>query len=143
MSTRAMTPDPREEKLPVWAQNLLTDLRNEVTFSHTEIERISQREDPTLSRVVIDRFDRPLVGLGDERITFLPRRGADPLEGIEVHTTTGGIHVTAYQGVAAVVPSASNSVDIFSIDYGFLTENAVLSARQIREARAKQKEANK
>lgn len=110
-----MVPQPREEKLPVWARKLLASLRwNVVTAQERERHAVLDTH-PNESDTVLTRFGSALpIGLGVRpTISFLDRPGGDWLNGFDVRNDDVGIYVAQVSGRGlAVHPSASNSVRI-------------------------------
>jgi hypothetical protein len=67
-------PDPREEKLPRWAQDTITALRRRTRDALVAAELVRTGIDPETSRVVIEHYDPtdplPPFGLGASEVTF-------------------------------------------------------------------------
>lgn len=73
--TAALTPDPREGKLPVWAQNLLGDQRRTMELMRRELDQALDELDPAGSVAVIHPYGEQLlgtkpIGLGDVEVRF-------------------------------------------------------------------------
>lgn len=69
--TDQLAPDPREAKLPAWAQQLLERERRARQEAQALATRAALATSPTESGVILDRFDDIPIGLGKEpRIAF-------------------------------------------------------------------------
>lgn len=71
MST--LDPDPREEKLPRWAQVLLCELRREVASAKATAQAARLATDPEGSDMVLDPY-KNRIGLGKSPLIHVPGR---------------------------------------------------------------------
>src|ERR1041384_1213990 len=69
--TNELTPDPRESKLPAWAQDLLQRERQARKAAQALAESAALATKPDESGAVLDRYDEIPIGLGaDPRVAF-------------------------------------------------------------------------
>jgi hypothetical protein len=114
--TDAIAPDPREEKLPAWARDLLARERRARQAAEAQTFRATLATKPTESGALLDRFDDLPIGLGpDPRIAFrVPFPGyADDMSFIEVRLLHDrpGINIHAADEIVCRGRSI-NSVDV-------------------------------
>lgn len=108
-------PDPRESKLPAWAQKQLAHLRLELTDALKAAEEARLATSPDESNAVIDRFPVGSIGLGNATVTF--KLGDKWHESVAVRVQGAALIVNG-AGTISVQPSASNAVQITMRDQG-------------------------
>ena len=106
-------PDPREARLPVWAQGLIGRLRREVEDERRRADEARGSGGPEDTDTVIDPYDDVPIRLPKgERVRFLV--GRDHYEWIDcqvLHHATLGRVVQVMAGTSLVVhPSVTNVV---------------------------------
>lgn len=114
-----MSGDPREGKLPHWAQNLFRELRTRVLRAEQHAEEARLLTRPEASPVVIPRFRRgDDIGLGDATVRFRAIEGHwDNHFDVRVLTADeGGIIVHAGRGPIYIQPVSSNVVHIRQVE---------------------------
>lgn len=106
-------PDSREAKLPVWAQELLSNARIRVQAAETHAEEALLATNPDTSTALLNMHAEIPIGLGEHpKVCFVFSRAADgrPLDYIEVRHTS---HVGGTSGVPyGVELHASATIDI-------------------------------
>lgn len=66
MYTPPIEPDPREEKLPRWARDLLSNMRSRVQRAEADADAALLATRPAESSTVLYRYGDRDVGLGDD-----------------------------------------------------------------------------
>ena len=84
-----MVPDPREDKLPVWARTMLAGLRQRVEEDHQRREAESSMDD---ADTVLDPHADVPVGAGRGTLVRFVLRRDDLQAYIDVHVTTSKLH---------------------------------------------------
>jgi hypothetical protein len=119
--TKPYDPDPREAKLPVWAQDLIRNLRRLTAEADQLAETARLNTDPDTSTAVVDV---PIYGHGSDvgrtvglgiRPNIEFRAGTGPRGKKVIHarqTEDGLLDVYVSGGGLAVEPKASNAVYI-------------------------------
>jgi hypothetical protein len=108
----------REDNLPVWARNLVEQLRKRVVEAEDSARRASLSTDPVGSAAILDRYDDPdrLIGLGENpriafRVAFPGYR--ESMSFIEVRPLNGREGITLHAADEIVCRQrAINSVDV-------------------------------
>lgn len=100
--------DPREEKLPRWAQDLLQDARSDANQYR---RRLGETRTAENSDVMLDPVSDEPRGLGGNhtRIRFLDQ--------VDVLTRDGTVEIIAVEGALRIEPKTSNVVRVFSADW--------------------------
>lgn len=114
-----MSPDPREAKLALWAQNLFRELRKRVQAAEWQAEEARLATKPDESLVLVPRFGRRQqndIGLGDATIRFRAALDLPWDRHFDVRVFTDGIQVNAGRGPLQVEPVASNVVVIRQVE---------------------------
>lgn len=118
-------PDPREAKLPVWAQDIINSLRRLAAEADQLAETARLNTDPDASTAVIDV---PIYGHGSDvgrtvglgvrpRIEFRAGSGPHGNKGIHAWQDVDGVlEVRTSGGGLAVEPQVSNAIRIRVID---------------------------
>lgn len=112
--------DPRETRLPVWAQDTINILRRRVADAEADAAKVRQGTRPETSRVLVDApffgGDAPLfpdLGLGDSTVAF--RLGDPPWDRrdakVRVSVREGRLVVMGDQRIR-IMPSATNTIEI-------------------------------
>lgn len=107
-----LAPDPREEKLPRWAQAALSALRNENNLLQDALKEKSPHESDTF---IAETLLMKEIGLGDSpRIRFKLTETAQFDVVIDRHHSPGGpfLSVSSRWETIGIVPQSSNVVRI-------------------------------
>lgn len=108
--------DPREEKLPVWAKELLKLARRRTRDAEATAEAARLDTDPGGCDLLLDRYgarSEP-IGLGDRaRVIAVVDRysSGEPRNYIEFSAVEGGAEIRASHTLR-IEPSASNAVSV-------------------------------
>lgn len=106
---------PREGKLPIWAQEIIRGLRMKLSDAEAAAQMALMATKPEDSVVIIERMDRSHVGLGSETITF--KLGDHWTRSINARVENGPegrrLVIRGNTGIT-IKPSAANSIEIFS-----------------------------
>jgi len=108
---KVLEKDPREDRLPKWAQKKLDDLRFQVKSADHRAGPSHPGHQPRRG-AGRHRSLRLPRGLKDVRVTFKPRKDADYLECIDVVAIPGGIEIHGRSGPIFVYPASSNVVRV-------------------------------
>lgn len=106
---------PREGKLPIWAQDTIRHLRLKVEQAEAAAAAAALGTKPEESSVIIEKHDRAAIGLGHETITF--KLGEHWTRNVQARVENGpeGKRVVIQGGTGITVrPRAANSVEIFA-----------------------------
>jgi len=88
--TDPMKPDPREAKLPAWAQATITRLRSSVSSEQVRANAARLDNGPETSNTMIDYYDRegvPIYLPDSERVRFVTGPGSE--DHVDVHVERG------------------------------------------------------
>lgn len=112
--------DPREERLPVWAQTLIRGLRATAAQERAAADvaredalNARRATDPDGSTAILCPYDDVPVGLGfDARVRFRPIDKPRAWVDVRVHPITGRVEVSSGGPNLAVYPAAANVLTI-------------------------------
>jgi hypothetical protein len=116
--THRLQPDPREDRLPAWAQNLIRDLRRTAAETIRSAQEARLATDPDGSLVQIGAYrDETPIGLGDQTITFRSSKNAAWDQAVQVRPHRGGIEIRGI-GVEGlrVEPNSINAIRVWQGD---------------------------
>ena len=108
-----MTPtDPREARLPKWAQGVLADLRRDLTRVREDFEEFADTAMPEDASAVVNPYDRHprLAAREGERVRFL-LDGLDGYRYVDVYVLDGGLDVMGSTGLR-IVPHVTNHLHL-------------------------------
>ena len=122
--------DPREQRLPVWAQGLIEELRRKAIYAQKLADEARLATDPAISLVqLVTDYDAVPIGLGSRPVTFRPSVDAawyDALivqptrfhsRGLRVPPHRDGIEVRGVSSDALrISPSSSNVIHVWQGD---------------------------
>lgn len=112
--TDPMVQADREQALPPWAKTQLTALRGMVKELREDAGKALGLRDPESSLIIAHRLPRKPIGLATTSISFLPRAGADRLDGIEINNMGDHLEITCLRGRLLVSPISSNMISVKS-----------------------------
>lgn len=115
-------PDPREQRLPVWAQTLIRSLRETAAaeraaadVAREEALNVRRATDPDGSTAILHPYDDVPVGLGlDARVRFRPIDKPRAWIDVRTHPISGRIEVSSGGPELVVRPHAANVLTIES-----------------------------
>lgn len=111
---RALTPDPRERKLAVWAQNVINDLRRYLAQVHRAGVQSRLESDPEGSNAVLEPYGDVTLGLAP--IGLGPDAHVEyrlaPHQEVRIRASEGRLHVMSVGGRLIVRPTSSNTVTV-------------------------------
>jgi hypothetical protein len=118
--TPPIDPDPREEKLPRWARDLLSDMRMRVQRAEADAEAALLATDPGGCDTTLYRYGSPSVGLGHDRPTVQFRLGDKHREYVmcrieDSKSYPRHVYVNGGDSIR-IEPVSSNTVRIYTID---------------------------
>ena len=108
--------DPREDRLPRWAFNIINSLRRALKTEAGRADEARLATDPHGSSAILDRFDGVPIGLGANAVvTFRLPDGYD----IQARVRDGVLELTGSPGhgthaAFVVAPWATNAVRVFA-----------------------------
>lgn len=123
MLPNPMEQDPREDKLPKWAQQTIDTLRIRVKTMQDINEETRLATNPDESDTILRRFDTDGgdIGLGNRPLIRFYLEPADGLrnprarKAVDVNVLSNGNVRIAVDGTLVVYPSASNSIQVTAI----------------------------
>lgn len=117
---RNRTPDPREAKLPKWAQDELRYLRMDVEELQELVEELKgTRPNPVAFRDrLLDRDRLVPVAWGSDRVRFLLEGHTEARRrSIDIYRDQrGGLSIRTSDGLLAVLPESGNAIKVDQVE---------------------------
>lgn len=106
-TVQSMTPDERETRLPVWAQDIINTLRRRTRQAEEALAEYAASTDPENSPAVVDPYSDNPRGLSLTTINF---RLGDEI--VQVGVKGESLEISAVNGGLTIRPHVSNVISV-------------------------------